>query len=76
MSFVTLSPSPLLSVSVPPRETGVIGRTLVLRLPEKEPKGVIRLLNLEGVSLRKLRRSVLALLRRDDYLTLVSEYSK
>ena len=49
-----------LRVSVP-RETGVIGRTLVLRLPEQEPKGVIRLLNLEGVSLRKLRRSVLAL---------------
>ena len=26
-------------VSVP-RETGVIGRTLVLRLPEQEPKGI------------------------------------
>ncbi len=31
---------------------------------------------LEGVSLRKRQRRVLALLRRDDYLALVSEYSK
>ena len=49
-----------LRVSVP-RETGVIGRTLVLRLPEQEPKGVIRLLNLGGSPWRECRRRILAL---------------
>ncbi len=53
-----------LRVSVP-RETGVIGRTLVLRLPEQEPKGVIRLLNLGGSPWRECCKHDLGSWRRE-----------
>ena len=52
-----------LRVSVP-HETGVIGRTLVLRLPEQEPKGVVRLLtSSERQKKKKINEFILCFIR-------------